>query len=217
MDVNSIGKSASTTHLHLNDNTVAGMRMRNKPVFSVQYHPEASPGPHDANYLFDQFFELIRAHAGYLKKGGIGLRGPGETQLETDRRLLGRRVKTLKEKLARMQALVRQAMEEGALGVGSSLIYAPAFYAKTAELVALAEEAGRHGGMYISHMRSEGNALLEAVDELITIAREAGVSAEIYHLKMAGADNWAKIDSVLQKIEERLPMITGTLFGTDVD
>jgi N-acyl-D-amino-acid deacylase len=103
--------------------------------------------------------------------------------------------------LDRMRALVRHAMEEGALGVGSSLIYAPAFYAKTPELVALAAEAGRHGGIYISHIRSEGNALLEAVDELISIAREAEVPAEIYHLKAAGADNWAKMDTVIARIE----------------
>lgn len=81
--------------------------------------------------------------------------------------------------LERMRALVRAAMEDGALGVGSSLIYAPAFYAGTDELIALAEEAGRYGGMYISHMRSEGNLLLEAVDELILIARRANVPAQI--------------------------------------
>ncbi len=103
--------------------------------------------------------------------------------------------------LQRMRALAREAMEEGALGVGSSLIYAPAFYADTDELVALAEEAGRYGGMYISHIRSEGDALLEAVDELITIAREAGVPAEIYHLKQAGTANWPKLDSVLARVE----------------
>ncbi len=103
--------------------------------------------------------------------------------------------------LDRMRALVRQGMEEGALGVGSSLIYAPAFYARTDELVALAEEAGRHGGMYISHMRSEGNRLLEAVDELITIARRARVPAEIYHLKAAGRRNWGKLDSVIARVE----------------
>ncbi|MBR9989280.1 MAG: amidohydrolase family protein, partial [Gemmatimonadetes bacterium] len=95
----------------------------------------------------------------------------------------------------------RHAMEEGALGVGSSLIYAPAFYAKTPELIALSEEAGRYDGMYISHLRSEGNAILEAVDELITIAREARIPAEIYHLKLAGADNWPKLDSVLARID----------------
>ena len=106
------------------------------------------------------------------------------------------------EELARMRKLVAQAMEEGALGVGSSLIYAPAFYAKTDELVALSEEAGKHGGMYISHMRSEGNRLLEAVDELIEIARRAKVPAEIYHLKAAGRQNWDKLDAVIKKIEE---------------
>lgn len=105
------------------------------------------------------------------------------------------------EELDRMRALVRQGMEEGALGVGSSLIYAPAFYAQTEELVALAREAGLFGGMYISHMRSEGNRLLEAVDELLTIAREAEVRAQIYHLKAAGAQNWTKMDEVIAKVE----------------
>lgn len=106
------------------------------------------------------------------------------------------------EELARMQELVRQAMEEGALGVGSSLIYAPAFYAGTDELIALASAAGEYGGMYISHMRSEGNGLLGAVDELITIAEEAGVPAQIYHLKQAGTENWGKLDSVIAMVEE---------------
>jgi len=105
------------------------------------------------------------------------------------------------EELDRMRALVRAAMEEGALGVGSSLIYAPAFYAKTDELIALAQEAGRYGGMYISHIRSEGNALLEAVEELIRIAREAKVPAEIYHLKAAGEQNWPKLDQVIARVE----------------
>jgi N-acyl-D-amino-acid deacylase len=105
------------------------------------------------------------------------------------------------EELERMRALVRKAMEEGALGVGSSLIYAPAFYAKTDELVALSEVAGQHGGMYISHLRSEGNRFEQAVDELIEIARRAKVPAEIYHLKAAGRQNWPKLDKVIQKIE----------------
>ncbi|NBC21990.1 MAG: D-aminoacylase, partial [Gammaproteobacteria bacterium] len=105
------------------------------------------------------------------------------------------------EELANMQALVRQAMREGALGVGSSLIYAPAFYADTEELIALNEAAAEFGGMYISHMRSEGNRLLESIDELIHIAEQAGVPAEIYHLKMAGRDNWDKFDDVVARIE----------------
>ena len=106
------------------------------------------------------------------------------------------------EELERMRGLVRQAMEEGALGVGSSLIYAPAFYAKTEELIELNKAAAPYGGMYISHMRSEANRLHEAVEELITIAREAGVPAEIYHLKAAGEQNWPKMDQVIRRIEE---------------
>lgn len=102
--------------------------------------------------------------------------------------------------LARMKDLIRQAMREGALGVGSSLIYAPAFYAKTPELIELAKAAGESGGMYISHLRSEGNDLIGAVDELITIASAAGVPAEVYHLKAAGQKNWPKMDEVIEKI-----------------
>ena len=100
-----------------------------------------------------------------------------------------------------MKLLVRQAMEEGAMGVGSSLIYPPAFFAKTPELVELCKEASKYGGSYISHMRSEGNKLLEAVEELITIAKEANIHSEIYHLKAAGKDNWTKMDSVIQRVE----------------
>ncbi|MBI3950496.1 MAG: hypothetical protein HY314_08590 [Acidobacteria bacterium] len=105
------------------------------------------------------------------------------------------------DELNQMRALVRQAMEEGALGVGSSLIYAPAFYAKTDELIELCKVASQYGGMYISHIRSEGNRLLEAVDELITVAREAQVPAEIYHLKAGGKANWHKMDEVIKKVE----------------
>lgn len=105
-----------------------------------------------------------------------------------------------RDELGRMRALVDAAMRDGALGVGSALIYAPATYADTHELVALAEVAGRHGGMYISHMRSEGNRLVEAVDEVIEIARRASLPAEIYHLKQAGRSNWTKLDAVIDRI-----------------
>ena len=105
------------------------------------------------------------------------------------------------QQLERMRGLVRQAMNEGAMGVGSSLIYAPGSFAETDELVALTTEAGKCGGMYISHMRSEGDRLLEAVDELIEIARRSGASAEIYHLKMAGRNNWDKLDDVIARVE----------------
>ncbi|HET9433348.1 MAG TPA: D-aminoacylase [Chitinophagaceae bacterium] len=101
-----------------------------------------------------------------------------------------------------MKILVRQAMEEGALGVGSSLIYPPAFFAKTGELIELCKEASRYGGSYISHMRSEGNKFYEAVEELIRIAKEANIHGEIYHLKAAGKDNWNKLDSVVRRIEK---------------
>lgn len=101
-----------------------------------------------------------------------------------------------------MKLLVAQAMKEGAMGVGSSLIYPPAFFAKTNELIALCSEAGRYGGSYISHMRNEGNKLFEALQELITIAKEARVHAEIYHLKAAGKDNWWKIDSLIKIVEK---------------
>jgi len=103
--------------------------------------------------------------------------------------------------LKRMQSLVRKEMEQGALGIGSSLIYAPAFYADTEELIAICKEAAKYEGLYISHLRSEGNQLLEAVDELVRISREAGIAAEIYHLKAAGKENWGKLDEVIKKVQ----------------
>ena len=106
------------------------------------------------------------------------------------------------DELDRMKKLTREAMEEGALGVGASLIYAPANYSTTEELIELCKEASAYGGMYITHMRSEGNNIFAAIDETIRIAREAKIPAEIYHLKMAGKDNWSKIDSVISKIAE---------------
>ena len=103
--------------------------------------------------------------------------------------------------LEKMKSLVRQAMDEGALGVGSSLIYAPAFYAKTDELVELSKVASEYGGTYITHMRSEGNRFLEAIDETIDIAKRANIHVEIYHLKAAGKQNWAKLDKAIAKID----------------
>lgn len=104
--------------------------------------------------------------------------------------------------LERMKDLVRQSMREGALGLGSALIYAPAFYAGTDELIALARVAAEHGGMYISHLRSEGNGLVEAVEEFLRISRAAGVRSEIYHLKAAGELNWPKLDQLIAMIEQ---------------
>ncbi|MGH9942232.1 MAG: N-acyl-D-amino-acid deacylase family protein, partial [Pyrinomonadaceae bacterium] len=106
------------------------------------------------------------------------------------------------EQLEQMKELVRREMEAGALGLGSSLIYAPAFYAKTDELIELCKVAARYKGKYISHMRSEGNRLVEAVEELIRISREAGIPAEIYHLKAAGKENWPKMDRVIEMVND---------------
>lgn len=105
------------------------------------------------------------------------------------------------EELERMKSLTRTAMEEGALGIGSSLIYAPAFYAKTDELIELCKVTSEYGGSYITHMRSEGNKILEAVDEVIAIAKAADIKAEIYHLKAGGQNNWPKMDQVIAKLD----------------
>ena len=129
------------------------------------------------------------------------------------------------EQLEQMRELVRREMEAGALGIGTSLIYPPAFYAKTEELIELCKVAAKYQGKYISHMRSEGNRLLEALDELIRISREAGIPAEVYHIKAAGQQNWGKIDQLLSRIEAAqkeglkitADMYTYTAAGTGLD
>ena len=105
------------------------------------------------------------------------------------------------DELERMRGHVRKAMEEGAMGLTSALIYAPGTFAKTDELVELAKVASAAGGMYISHMRSEGDRLLEAIDEVLTIARDAKIRAEIYHLKAGGTANWPKMTDAIAKID----------------
>jgi len=105
------------------------------------------------------------------------------------------------EQLDLMRHLVRQEMEAGALGIGSSLIYAPAYYAKTEELIELCKVAAEYQGKYISHLRNEGKQLLDSVDELIRISREANIPAEIYHLKASGESNWPKMDQVIARVE----------------
>jgi len=105
------------------------------------------------------------------------------------------------EEMQNMRGLVREAMEEGAMGLGTSLIYAPAFYASTEELIELSKVVAEYNGMYISHIRSEGNRFVESVDELLKIGKEAGLHAEIHHLKAAGKDNWHKLDEVIDRVE----------------
>ena len=129
------------------------------------------------------------------------------------------------EQLEQMRELVRKEMEAGALGIGTSLIYPPAFYAKTDELIELCKVAAKYQGKYISHMRSEGNQLLESLDELIRISRESGIPAEIYHIKAAGEKNWPKEDQLLARIEAAqkeglkitADMYTYTAAGTGLD
>jgi N-acyl-D-amino-acid deacylase len=129
------------------------------------------------------------------------------------------------QQLDEMRELVRKEMESGALGIGTALIYPPAFYAKTDELIELCKVAAKYKGKYISHMRSEGNRLLEAFDELVRISREAKIPAEVYHIKAAGKQNWGKIDSLLSRIEAaqkeglniRANMYTYTAAGTGLD
>ena len=106
------------------------------------------------------------------------------------------------EEMEKMRELVRSEMEAGALGIGSSLIYAPAFFASTEELIELCKVASKYKGKYISHIRSEANQLTEAVDELLRIAREAQIPAEIYHLKVGGSENWPKMDQVIAMVEK---------------
>jgi N-acyl-D-amino-acid deacylase len=129
------------------------------------------------------------------------------------------------EQLDQMRELVRKEMEAGALGIGTSLIYPPAFYAKTEELIELCKVAAKYQGKYISHMRSEGNQLFQGLDEVIRISREAGIPAEVYHIKAAGEKNWPKEEELLERIEAaqneglkiRANMYTYTAAGTGLD
>ncbi len=109
--------------------------------------------------------------------------------------------KATPEEISEMQRLTREAMEQGAVGISSSLLYAPSMYADTEELIQLAKVAGEYGGLYVSHIRNEGDLLLESIDELITIGKEANLPAEVYHLKASGRDNWHKMDLAIAKID----------------
>src|SRR5262245_27042713 len=141
----------------------------------------------------------LREYLEYLQKKGISPNVASFVGAATVRQfVLGEKdVKPNPEQLGAMRQLVRQEMEAGALGIGSSLIYAPGIYASTEELIELCKAAARYRGTYISHVRNEGAGILDAIDELIRISREAGVPAEIYHLKLAGTDNWSKLPEVV--------------------
>ena len=151
---------------------------------------------------FDVEWTTLAEYLKYLEKRGVSQNVASFVGATTIRQyVLGDDdVQPTPAQLQQMRELVRQAMEEGALGVGSSLIYAPAFYARTEELIELCKVAARYKGKYISHLRSEGNEWVQAVEELIRISREAGLPAEIYHIKAAGRQNWDKVDRVIALI-----------------
>ena len=153
---------------------------------------------------FDVEWTTLAEYLKYLERRGVSQNVASFVGATTIRmHVLGEKdVQPTPAQMQQMRELVRREMEAGALGVGSSLIYPPAFYAKTEELIELCKVAARYRGKYISHMRSEGNKLEEAVAELIRISRESGAPAEIYHLKAAGRENWPKMVRVIRMIED---------------
>src|SRR5881396_1315965 len=180
-----------------------------------------------ADIKYDIKWNTLAEYLQYLEKHGISCNVASFIGATTIREyVIGFEDKPpTPEQLDQMRELVRQEMEAGALGIGTSLIYPPAFYAKTEELIELSKVAARYQGKYISHMRSEGNRLLEALDELIRISREAKIPAEVYHIKVSGQQNWPKIDDLLSRIEAAqkeglkitADMYTYTAGGTGLD
>src|SRR6266446_2011163 len=180
-----------------------------------------------ADIKYDIIWNTLTEYLRFLEKRGISCNVAsfiGATTIRQNVIGFDDRPPTPQE-LDQMRELVRKEMEAGALGIGTSLIYPPAFYAKTDELIELCKVAAKYKGKYISHMRSEGNQLLEAFDELLRISREAGIPAEVYHIKAAGQKNWGKIDNLLSRIESaqkeglniRANMYTYTAGGTGLD
>jgi N-acyl-D-amino-acid deacylase len=180
-----------------------------------------------ADIKYDIKWNTLAEYLQYLEKRGISCNIAsyiGATTIRENVIGFDDRAPTPQE-LDQMRELVRKEMEAGALGIGTSLIYPPAFYAKTEELIELCKVASKYKGKYISHMRSEGNHLLEAFDELVRISREANIPAEVYHIKAAGQKNWGKIDTLLSRIEAaqkeglnvRANMYTYTAGGTGLD
>jgi N-acyl-D-amino-acid deacylase len=176
---------------------------------------------------FDIKWKTLAEYLRYLEKRGVSCNVASFLGATTVREyVIGLEDKQpTPEQLEQMRELVRKEMEAGALGIGTSLIYPPAFYAKTDELIELCKVAAKYQGKYISHIRSEGNQLLESLDELIRISRESGIPAEIYHIKAAGEKNWPKEDQLLDRIEAArkeglkitADMYTYTAAGTGLD
>ena len=180
-----------------------------------------------ADIKYDIKWNTLAEYLQYLEKRGISCNVASFLGATTVREyVIGFEDKPpTPEQLDQMRELVRKEMEAGALGIGTSLIYPPAFYAKTDELIELCKVAAKYQGRYISHMRSEGSRLLEALDELIRISREAKIPAEVYHIKASGRQNWAKEDELLARIEQAqkeglkvtADMYTYTAAGTGLD
>src|SRR6266536_1601528 len=180
-----------------------------------------------ADIKYDIKWSTLAEYLQYLEKRGISCNVASFIGATTIREyVIGFEDKPpTPEQLDQMRDLVSKEMEAGALGIGTSLIYPPAFYAKTDELIELCKVAANYQGKYISHMRSEGNQLFEALDELLRIAREANIPAEVYHIKAAGEKNWPKEDELLARIERaqkeglnvRANMYTYTAAGTGLD
>ena len=176
---------------------------------------------------FDITWKTLAEYLQYLEKRGVSCNVASFIGATTIREnVIGFENKEpTPEQLDQMRELVRREMEAGALGIGTALIYPPAFYAKTEELIELCKVAAKYKGKYISHMRSEGNHLLEAFDELLRISREANIPAELYHIKAAGQKNWGKMDALLARIEAaqkegrpiRANMYTYIAGGTGLD
>jgi N-acyl-D-amino-acid deacylase len=158
--------------------------------------------PEYAHYHITPEWRTFHQYFARLEKQGMGINLAsyvGATQVR--RMVLGEsNVQPSPEQLEQMKALVRAAMKDGTVGVSSALEYAPAPYAKTDELIALAAEGGRFGGIYSTHMRDESNSVLEAIDEALRIGREAHVPVEIWHIKVAGKNNWGRMPEVVAKI-----------------
>lgn len=157
----------------------------------------------DGSIKYDISWNTLGEYLEFLEKKGVAPNVAsfvGATTLRINTVGFENRAPTAKE-METMKAMVRTAMEEGAMGIGSALIYAPGFYAKTDELTELCKVAAEYDGMYISHMRSEGNRLLESLDELIEIANKAKIRAEVYHFKQAGKNNWNKLKPAIAKID----------------
>src|SRR5213080_2989019 len=180
-----------------------------------------------ADIKYDIKWKTLAEYLQYLEKRGISCNVASFLGATTVREnVIGFEDKApTPEQLDQMRELVRKEMETGALGIGTSLIYPPAFYAKTEELIELGKVAAKYQGKYISHMRSEGNQLFEGLDEVIRISREAGIPAEVYHIKAAGQKNWPKENELLRRIEAaqkeglkiRANMYTYTAAGTGLD